>query len=241
MKKISLFLLLVVILLLLSACGSSVNQEDYDKLKDEAANLKTDLETKEKQLIDKEAELQKSREETEHVKSELDKLSKEIEPYINLSKAEAEDKLIKLEEEKEAREAAEKKKEEEEIQKAKKKAEEDRKAQEEKERKGYNTGITYNNLARTPDKYMDEKVKLRGKVIQVIEGDYTTQFRLAVNDDFEKIIYLEMDSELLSEKRVLEDDFITIYGVSKGLLTYESTMGGNITIPALLVDKFEFK
>jgi hypothetical protein len=31
--------------------------------------------------------------------------------------------------------------------------------------------------------------------------------------------------------RVLENDIITVMGVSAGLISYESTMGGTITIP----------
>lgn len=36
--------------------------------------------------------------------------------------------------------------------------------------------------------------------------------------------------------RILEDDIITIFGVSSGLITYTSTLGGNITIPAVSVE-----
>lgn len=56
-------------------------------------------------------------------------------------------------------EAAKKAKEEEE---ARKKAEE--------EARGYETGITYDQLARTPDEFEGKKVKFSGKVIQVSEG-----------------------------------------------------------------------
>ena len=38
-----------------------------------------------------------------------------------------------------------------------------------KEAIGYDTGITYEQLARTPNEYNGEKVKFSGKVIQVIE------------------------------------------------------------------------
>ncbi|KAK2210161.1 toxin regulator, partial [Clostridioides difficile] len=37
--------------------------------------------------------------------------------------------------------------------------------------------------------------------------------------------------------RVLEDDYITIRGISAGTITYESTMGGKITIPGIAVEK----
>ena len=46
------------------------------------------------------------------------------------------------------------------------------------------------------------------------------------------------DSSIVSS-RVLDDDWITIYGVSKGLYTYQSTMGGKITIPLVLVERID--
>lgn len=123
---------------------------------------------------------------------------------------------------------------------AKKKAEEEeaRRLAEEEEKKGYDTGITYNQLARTPDDYKGSKVKFKGKVIQVMEGDGEVQIRLAVGGNYDNIIYGVYDSSLVSS-RVLEDDYITVMGLSAGLLTYESTMGGNITIPSMLIQKID--
>ena len=39
--------------------------------------------------------------------------------------------------------------------------------------------------------------------------------------------------------RVLKDDYITVYGLSAGLITYTSTLGGNITIPSMAVSKID--
>lgn len=123
---------------------------------------------------------------------------------------------------------------------AKKKAEEEeaRRLAEEEEKKGYDTGITYNQLARTPDDYKGKKVKFKGKVIQVMEGDGEVQIRLAVGGNYDNVIYGVYSSDLVSS-RVLEDDYITIMGLSAGLLTYTSTMGGEITIPSMLIQKID--
>lgn len=123
---------------------------------------------------------------------------------------------------------------------AKKKAEEEeaRRLAEEEEKKGYDTGITYSQLARTPDNYKGKKVKFTGKVVQVMEGDGEVQVRLAVGGNYNNIIYGVYDSDLVSS-RVLEDDYITIMGLSAGLLTYTSTMGGEITIPSMLIQKID--
>ena len=108
----------------------------------------------------------------------------------------------------------------------------------EEEARGYETGITYDQLARTPDDYIGKKVKFSGKVVQVIEGDDEVQIRLAVNKDYDQILFCAYDSSIVSS-RVLEDDIITIYGISAGTISYQSTMGGKITIPSVLVEKIE--
>lgn len=112
------------------------------------------------------------------------------------------------------------------------------KAAAEEKAKGYETGITYDQLARTPDNYIGDKVKFYGKVIQVIESDSDIQIRLAVNDNYDTILFGQYDSSIVSS-RVLEDDHITVYGTSVGTITYESTMGGNITIPGVYIEKID--
>lgn len=102
----------------------------------------------------------------------------------------------------------------------------------------YNTGITYDTLARTPDKHIGNKVTLSGEIVQVIEGDDASQYRMAVDQDYDKMVLIEVPSDQLSS-RILENDLITIYGESQGTIDYESTMGGTITVPAITVDKFE--
>ncbi len=107
-----------------------------------------------------------------------------------------------------------------------------------REAQGYETGITYDQLARTPDDYEGEKVKFRGEVVQVIEGDDSVQIRLAVNGDYDRILLGEYEKDIVSS-RVLEDDTITIYGTSVGTISYESTMGGQITIPGVYIEKID--
>ena len=74
----------------------------------------------------------------------------------------------------------------------------------------------------------------------MIEGDSEINLRVAVNDDYDKVVLVYYPKTLLS-KRVLEDDQITLYGTSRGLYTYESTMGGEITIPLIEIDKLDIR
>lgn len=107
------------------------------------------------------------------------------------------------------------------------------------EKVAYDTGITYEQLARTPDSFISKKVKFYGEVIQVIEVDKETQLRLAVNGDYNSIVLLGYKKGTVSQ-RVLDGDQITIKGVSLGIITYESALGGNISIPGILVDEVIF-
>ena len=102
----------------------------------------------------------------------------------------------------------------------------------------YNTGITYDTLTRTPDKHIGNKVTLSGEIVQVIEGDDAYQYLMAVDQDYDKMVLIEVPTDQLSS-RILENDLITIYGVSQGTIDYESTIGGTNTVPAITVDKFE--
>lgn len=177
----------------------------------------------EQTLEDKDKEIKDKDEEIEMLNAKLESAK----PWFEM----------KEEEQKELEEKNAKKKAEEE---AKKKAaeEEARKKAEEEEKKGYDTGIGYKDLARNPKDYVGKKVKFKGKVIQVMEGDGEVQIRLAVNGDYNNIMYCVYDSSIVSS-RVLEDDYITVMGLSADLITYTSTMGGEITIPSMLVQKID--
>jgi len=122
-----------------------------------------------------------------------------------------------------------------------KKREEQEKAEQENalaEKQSYETGITYEQLARTPDEYVDEKVKFEGKVIQVIEGTVLNQLRFAVNSDYDNIVLITYNKDSVS-RRILEDDVLTVYGKSQGLTSYNSVLGAKITIPSIRAVMFE--
>ena len=71
-----------------------------------------------------------------------------------------------------------------------------------------------------------------------MEGNDKVQIRLAVDGNYDNILLGEYDVSIVSS-RVLEDDYITIYGLSAGLITYESTLGASITIPSVSIDKID--
>ncbi|MEH7482606.1 toxin regulator [Neobacillus drentensis] len=230
--------ILVALIALVIGGTFGPSQEQVDALNQDKATISNKLSDTNKQFKALEGE-----------NKELAAKVKEAEPFFKLQEAERKEKEAELKKKEEAAKA--KKEAEEKAAKAKaeaeakKKAEAEAKAQaeaqrlaEEKEKRGYATGITYNQLARTPDKYIGEKVKFHGKVIQVMEGDGVTQIRLAVNDNYDTILFAEFDSTVV-DSRILEDDVITIMGLSTGLITYDSTLGGKISIPGVSIEKIE--
>ncbi len=173
-----------------------------------------------------------------NIEKEYESYKSAMAEYEGLAEAEAEARKIEAEkiiqESKEAEEKA--------IQESKEAAEKasiaERESREAEEALGYETGITYDQLARTPDDYKDKKIKFKGKVLQVLENDDYVHIRLAVDSNYDTILYCEYKSNIVTS-RILEDDIITIYGTSYGLYSYEATSGATITIPAAIVDKIE--
>ena len=193
-----------------------------------------DKEYYEKQISKYEEEVYQYKDEISDNETKIKELNEKVEeaaPWFEMKEEER-----KAEEEKLAKEKAAKEKAEKEAQE--KKEAEERAEEEKKEKQGYNTGITYSQLARTPDDYLYQKVKFEGKVIQVMEDNDTIQIRLAVGGNYDHILLGEYDSSIVSS-RVLEDDYITIYGLSSGLIIYQSTLGASITIPSVLIDKID--
>lgn len=210
--------------MMLVGCSSGISKEQFESVSSVASVAESE---KESLLADMES-----------VSNEYSVYKESMAPYESLSVAEANSRKIEAESK-----AAEASAAIESSKAAEKAAEESIRAAEEaskaaEEAKGYETGITYDQIARTPDDYKGKKLKFSGKVIQVMEGSGVVQIRLAVNDDYNSVLLGQYNSSIVSS-RILEDDKITVYGTSSGLISYQSTMGGTITIPSINIDKIE--
>lgn len=248
MKKILVAMMLIV---MLAGCSDTTEYEGtIQSLEDEVMTLTTNLDStnEEKENID--SEYQKLTEQFTSLEDKYNDYKEKMEPYEGLEQSEAEARKLeadRIAEEEKEKKAAKEEQERIEKEKAEKEAAEkeeaERKAAEkaaqEEEARGYETGITYDQLARRPDDYMGEQMKFSGKVVQVIEGNGETQLRFAVNDDYDQMIYLAYNPAIV-DQRVLEDDYLTIYGTSLGTMSYEATSGATITIPAAFIDIIEF-
>ncbi|MHA5095253.1 hypothetical protein R5R51_02895 [Oenococcus oeni] len=101
----------------------------------------------------------------------------------------------------------------------------------------YRSDITYDSLARNPDQYKGQKVVYTGEVVRVLEGDDETDLRVAINGDYDDIVYVAFDPSIMNGSHILENDKIQFYGKSKGDYTYKATSGTKITVPLVIAKK----
>ena len=224
MKK--LLLVLVAVSVLFVGCAPKITQEQYDAVVQEknsyasqVTDLQSDVDALQAEKSTLQADLDAMTTEKEEAEAERDALQLTVDSasdWFALSEEEQADMLTVLAERAAAREAE-----------AAKEAQ-----------VGYKTGITYDQLARTPDDYTGKKVMFKGRVLQVLEGSGSVTLRVATRGNYDDVLLVDYESSIVTV-RVLEDDWITIYGVSNGLYTYESTGGADITIPYVTADQIE--
>lgn len=206
--------------LLLSGC-SGVSQEEYNSLVEENNRLTSENE----QLTDRVNEALRRNNaiyaEKQQISNDYEKLKEEAQPFLELSEAERQAELARLEKE-----------------------EAERKAQEEAERleeeaKGYDTGITFDDISRSPEKYKGKKVKFSGNVLQVVDGTLSNNLRMSTSGNYDDVILVEYKTSLI-DFRLLDNDKITIYGTFSNLQSYTAVMGNTVTVPLVKADRKEF-
>lgn len=101
----------------------------------------------------------------------------------------------------------------------------------------YSSDYTYEQLARNPESYIGDKVKFSGKVLQAETGDIC-YLRLAANGSYDTVIFVTYDKEIL-DYRLLEDDYVTVYGMASSTYSYEAVSGATITLPWIMADIIE--
>ena len=91
-------------------------------------------------------------------------------------------------------------------------------------------------MARNGNNHKGEKLQITGTVIQVTDSaDGGATLRVATNGNYDGIYIVQISKNEWQSHRLLENDVITFYGYVYGLYSYKSVMGGQITVPALIV------
>ena len=91
----------------------------------------------------------------------------------------------------------------------------------------YDNGLTYEDFARDVDGLKDEYLALNGEVIQVMETEDTTELRVAIGGDHNKIIYCILKNKNI---KVLEGDYVKIKGQSLGYMKYKTIVDTKISV-----------
>jgi len=82
-----------------------------------------------------------------------------------------------------------------------------------------------------------KKVQITGKVLQTLKDGSYYNFRLAIDEDYDKVVLVELSSYEYSDV-IAEDDNVTFYGTAEGLTSYESTWGKVVTLPSMDGSKY---
>ena len=85
---------------------------------------------------------------------------------------------------------------------------------------------------------VDTKVMVYGKVLQAMEDGKAYTLRVAINDDYDKIILVSIPSEY-NNRVIAEDDHITLYGLVKGRQSYETVFKATKTLPLMVAYMYE--
>ena len=85
---------------------------------------------------------------------------------------------------------------------------------------------------------VDTKVRVYGKVLQAMENGKAYTLRVAINDDYDKIILVSIPSEY-NNRVIAEDDHTTLYGLVKGRQSYETVFKSTKTLPLMVAYMYE--
>ena len=85
---------------------------------------------------------------------------------------------------------------------------------------------------------VDTKVRVYGKVLQAMEDGKAYTLRVAINDDYDKIILVSIPSEY-HNRVIAEDDHIILYGLVKGRQSYETVFKATKTLPLMVAYMYE--
>lgn len=90
----------------------------------------------------------------------------------------------------------------------------------------------YDDLARYPDQYIDFPIKVSGTVLQIDQGFGFDRILLTAGVP-NQVIYIDYYGRRNSDPRILENDYITIYGVFKGIKSYVTVQNSLKDVPYL--------
>lgn len=85
---------------------------------------------------------------------------------------------------------------------------------------------------------VNTKVRVYGKVLQAMEDRKAYTLRVAINDDYDKIILVSIPSDY-NNRVIAEDDHITLYGLAQGRQSYETVFKATKTLPYMVAYMYD--
>ena len=96
--------------------------------------------------------------------------------------------------------------------------------------------VVYKEVERRPNSFKGENVKFYGKVVQVSEGllnSVTLRVATSIDGYIDEDIWYVTYKTSDDEDRLLEDDYVTVYGECDGVTSYTTVLGAQVTIPSV--------
>ncbi len=100
--------------------------------------------------------------------------------------------------------------------------------------------IKYTEAFRYPSDYEGKNVSFSGRVLQVADGWGYTILRVSSKGRYDNVVYVTIDDDDITTP-ILEDDNVTVYGTYDGNYTYETIMGGSVTIPSVDAERINVR
>ena len=85
---------------------------------------------------------------------------------------------------------------------------------------------------------VNTKVRVYGKVLQAMEDRKAYTLRVAINDDYDKIILVSIPSEY-NNRVIAEDDHIILYGLAQGRQSYETVFKATKKLPYMVAYMYD--
>lgn len=83
----------------------------------------------------------------------------------------------------------------------------------------------------------NKKVKITGKILQNTKSEDMHYLRVAMDGDYNKVVMVGIH-DYVYKSVIAENDNVTFYGMAKGLTSYKSTLGKEITLPLMYAHRY---
>ena len=104
------------------------------------------------------------------------------------------------------------------------------------------TFISYDDLARNPNRYEGNNYVFTGEIAQVEEDTDQTIYLINVTEGeyiWEDLVMCIYTASNVNSSRFLKDDIVRFYGTFEGLYTYETVLGSKNTVPYINIYDME--